>query len=59
MHVIETSMGEDVPADVLSEFGSQESPMFVEYVVDLVTEENLDAMIAALEARGYTIVRDH
>jgi hypothetical protein len=59
MHAISTAMAEDVPTDLINEFGTQVSPMFVEYTVTYVDEEHLEPLIVALEARGYTVVRDH
>lgn len=57
-HVLETSMSGDVPADLFDEFCVRQSPMFVDYEISYVEDERLDAMIAALEARGYTVIRD-
>jgi len=58
MHAIEIGMAEDVPADLIDEYGTCDSPMFVEYTITYVDEEHLEPMIAALQARGYTVVRD-
>ena len=60
VHAISIAMADDVPADLIDEFGTQDdSLMFVEYTITYVDEEHLEPMIAALEARGYTVVRDH
>jgi hypothetical protein len=59
MHAISTAMAGDVPADLIEEFGTSDSPMFVEYTITYVDEEHLEPLIVALEARGYTVVRDH
>ena len=59
MHAISTAMADDLPADLIDELGTQISPMFVEYTITYVDEEHLEPMIAALEARGYTVVREH
>ena len=58
MHMIETAMCEDVPADILDAFDARITPMFVEYEMAAVEAERLDEMIAALEARSFTIVRE-
>lgn len=58
-HAIEIGMADDVPADLIDEYGASDSPMFVEYTITYVDEEHLEPMIAALEARGYTVVREH
>lgn len=59
MHAISTAMADDVPADLIDEFGTSDTPMFVEYTITYVDEEHLEPLIVALEARGYTVVRDH
>jgi hypothetical protein len=59
MHAISTAMADDVPADLIDEFGTQVSTVFVEYTITYVDEEHLEPLIVALEARGYTVVRDH
>ena len=58
-HAIQIGMADDVPADLIDEYGTSDSPMFVEYTITYVDEEHLEPMIAALEARGYTVVREH
>lgn len=58
VHVIAISMDDDVPADLLAEFCSHSAPMFVDYTIVYVTEDRLEPLIAALEARGHAIVRD-
>lgn len=57
-HVIEIGMADDVPADIFDEFCTRQSPMFVDYEISYVEDERLDEMIAALEERGYTVIRD-
>jgi len=57
-HTLETRMCEDVPADILNAFDAVQNPMFVDYQIAFVPAERLDAMISALEARGFTVIRD-
>ena len=56
-HTLETRMCDDVPADILIAFDALQNPMFVDYQIAFVPAERLDAMISALEARGFTVIR--
>lgn len=57
-HALETRMCEDVPADILNAFDAVQDPMFVDYQIAFVDAERLADMISALEARGFTVIRD-
>lgn len=57
-HTLETRMCEDVPVDILNAFDAVQASMFVDYQAAFVTAERLDDMIGALEARGFTVIRD-
>lgn len=59
--LISKAMSNDIPPDLLAEFGSStygNSPAFSGHIDDRVEAERLDDLISALEARGYTVVRD-
>jgi hypothetical protein len=47
-----------MPADILDAIDAWIEPMFVEYETAAVDAERLDEMIAALEARSFTIIRE-
>ena len=57
-HTIETRMCDDVPADILKAFDAIQSPIFVDYKSASVQAERLDEVIAALEARGFSVLRE-
>lgn len=57
-HTLETRMCDDVPADILHAFDAVQNSMFVDYRSAFVTAERLDDMIVALEARGFTVIRN-
>ena len=53
-----TGMCDDVPEDILSAFEAYENLMFVDYMSASVEDGKLVEMISALEARGFTVIRD-
>ena len=56
-----TSMSSDIPEDLFRKFASStngSSPAFSGRIDDHVAEEQIDGLIAALEARGYTVTQD-
>lgn len=55
-HHIATSMRSDIPADLWAEFGSTDTPMFVDDAIEFVSEENLQPLTDALRERGYFVV---
>ncbi len=57
MHTIEMGMCDDVPADILDAFGAVRQPMFADGPIAFVERERLDEMVAALEARGFAVIR--
>ena len=59
--IIAQAMSHDIPSDVFKEFAESHygnSPAFSGHIDDNVSAADLDALIAALEARGYTVIRD-
>ena len=58
LHIIETGMCADVPADILAEFDAIQSPVFGEDELAVVPADRLEAMILVVEQRGFTVVRD-
>ena len=59
--IIAKAMSNDIPRDLFDEFArsrSGDSPAFSGHIDDSVASERLDELIAALEARGYTVVRE-
>jgi hypothetical protein len=60
-NVIAKAMSDDVPKDIFNEFAADsygDSPVFSGHIDSHVDADRLEAMIAALEARGYVIIRD-
>ena len=60
-NVIAKAMSDDVPEDIFNEFAVDsygDSPVFSGRIDSHVDADRLEAMIAALEARGYVIIRD-
>ena len=57
-HTLETRMCDDVPADILSAFNAVQEPMFVDDEIAFVDPERLDDITSALEARGFTVIRE-
>jgi len=55
MSTIEQGMCDDVPADVLRQFAALQNPMFVEAQLGAVDDEHIDAIVAVLRDRGFTI----
>ena len=59
--IIANAMSDDVPADIFDEFGVEtngDSPAFSGQIDSHVSADRLEAMIAALETRGFVIIRD-
>lgn len=59
--LIATAMSNDIPPDVFEEFAESrygDSPVFSGHIDDSVPAEQLDALIAVLETRGYTVIRE-
>ena len=57
-HTVAMGMCDDVPSDILAEFNAFQHLMFVDYQYCAVPDDQLDAMIAALQARGFTVERE-
>lgn len=55
-HIIETAEDDELPSDLVDTFCEFVSPMFVEYEIRTVPENRLGALVAALRARGMTVV---
>lgn len=58
MSIIEGAMLGDVPEDVLQTSCRTQSPRFSDGPLSRVEPEQLDEMITALEARGYTVINE-
>jgi len=57
--VISQAMSSDIPSDIFEEFCSKTyggSPAYDGHIDDRVLDDKLPALIAALEARGYTVI---
>lgn len=57
-HTVAMGMCDDVPREILAEFNAFQHLMFVDYQYCAVPDDQLDAMIAALQARGFTVERE-
>lgn len=58
--IVSKAMSSHIPRDLFERFAGSNygnSPVFSSHIDDHVSNENLDALIAALEARGYTVIR--
>ena len=59
--IIANATADDVPKDIFDEFGGDsygDSPAFSGQIDSHVAADRLEAMSTALEARGYTVVRE-
>jgi hypothetical protein len=59
--IIAKAMSGDIPSDIFEEFcqsTSGNSPAFSGHIDDRVDAERLPALVAALQARGYTVIED-
>ncbi len=60
-NIIAKAMSDDIPTDLFKEFCESvhgNSPLFSGHIDDRVEADRLPALIAALEARGYTVIND-
>ena len=60
-NIIAKAMSNDIPADLFKEFCESaygNSPAFSGHIDDHVEADRLPALVAALEARGYTVIDD-
>jgi hypothetical protein len=59
--IIAKAMSGDIPTDIFDEYCTSvdgDSPLFSGHIDDRVEADKLPALIAALEARGYTVIED-
>jgi hypothetical protein len=58
MNIIASSTRDAVPADLFDQFCTETTPMFSSSKIQFVPSDRLEPFVAALGARGYTVVRD-